>query len=102
MLQFLHSNQNFYYINIAQHVASRLFECVMLLLGPCLVTVVFCLISVELFAYFKYLLPLHADRETTPIAWVVHVLWTINLLINSMFNYVSCVTTNPGTHDSPA
>ena len=51
MLQFITSNQNFYYINVIQHVASRVFECFMLVLGPCLVSVVFVLISVELVAY---------------------------------------------------
>ena len=85
----LHSNQNFYYVNIAQHVASRCFECVMLMLGPCLVCVVFGLISVEVIAYFKYLLPLHADRHDSPLLWWCHTLWTVNLLVNSLFNYVS-------------
>ena len=102
MLQFITSNQNFYYINVIQHVASRAFECFMLVLGPCLVSVVFVLISVELVAYFKYLLPLHASWEETPLLWCAHVAWTLNLLVNALFNYVSCVTTNPGTHDSPA
>lgn len=97
-----------------------MFDMFMLVLGPCLICVVFGIVTGELYVFFNYLLPMYAAflryvcttsfapdkqlsgglRGLSPF-YVLNSAFALLLAVNVIFNYVMCVTTNPGTHDSP-
>uniref|UniRef100_A0A7S2FY83 Palmitoyltransferase n=1 Tax=Octactis speculum TaxID=3111310 RepID=A0A7S2FY83_9STRA len=98
IIERLSSNQNFRYLIAMQKIVGMLFDAFMLVLGPCLITVVFGIVTGELYAFFTFLLPLHA--KTFSIWWILNAVFAVYLAFSSLFNYVMCVTTNAGTHDS--
>ena len=51
--------QNFAIINAIQKIVMTMFDMFMLVLGPCLICVVFAIVTGELYVFFKYLLPMH-------------------------------------------
>eukprot|EP00632_Arachnochrysis_sp_CCMP2950_P008047 CAMPEP_0185716358 /NCGR_PEP_ID=MMETSP1164-20130828/42597_1 /TAXON_ID=1104430 /ORGANISM="Chrysoreinhardia sp, Strain CCMP2950" /LENGTH=441 /DNA_ID=CAMNT_0028383973 /DNA_START=91 /DNA_END=1416 /DNA_ORIENTATION=- len=70
----------------------------MLALGPLLIVTVFVLVSSETYWALKYLVP--AFAPCCGPRWGLHAAWIAFLLFNGMFNYLSCVLTDPGTHTS--
>jgi len=82
-------------MQMCQFVCMTCFEWCMWLLGPILIIVVIILVSTESYWVLKYMvLPCYG------ISWFIHAAIVTFLLINGMFNYFMCVTTNPGTHCS--
>jgi len=96
---FLYNNENVKYLRLAQMVAGYAIDWFMLFLGPCLIVLVFSIVSCELYSFFTVLLPFHAEMWTVP--WLLNSAFACFLAVNILFNYVLCVCTNPGTHDSP-
>ena len=75
------------------------FDRFMLLLGPVLVLLASGLICCIIYIYYSYVLPYYS-KTMWSFAWMGNNCLGNFLLINMLFNYVSCVTTNPGSHDS--
>ena len=94
----LSSNRNYYFIHMCQRFAVMCFEWSMLILGPCLIVTVIALVSCETYWALNVLVPRFAERWSA--RWWAHALWIAFLCFNGLFNYFSCVLTNPGTHDS--
>ena len=72
----------------------------MLAIGPVLICVVFGLVGTQARAVFRDVLPAVGVEARTPV-WCAHAALVGFLIVNGLFNYVKCVATNPGTHDSP-
>jgi len=79
-------------------VFGKVVDCVVMILGPCLICLATGLISYVCYLGFGTLLPLRADAFT-PL-WFFYGIVGIFLLLNILFNYFMCVTTNPGTPGS--
>jgi len=71
----------------------------MLALGPCLIATVLILVSWEIYWVLTALVPRMSPWWTAN--WWAHVAWIYFLSFNGLFNYFSCVLTDPGTHVSP-
>ena len=71
----------------------------MLALGPCLIATVLLLVSWEIYWILTVLVPRISPLGTA--SWWAHVAWIYFLSFNGLFNYFSCVLTDPGTHLSP-
>ena len=97
--ELLYSNRNYYFVHMCQRFCMVCFEWSMLVLGPCLILTVMALVSTETFWALFVLVPRFAAPWTP--RWCAHALWIAFLCLNGLFNYFSCVLTNPGTHDSP-
>ena len=91
-------NAAFGYVRFFQEIFSYFLDVFLLFLGPCLICVVFAIVLGELYAFFNFLLPLQTDH--IGVTWTMHAIFAIFLAVNTYFNYIKCVTTNPGTHDS--
>ena len=70
----------------------------MLALGPCLIATVLLLVSWEIYWVLTVLVPRISPLGTA--SWWAHVAWIYFLSFNGLFNYFSCVLTDPGTHIS--
>ena len=88
----------------------------MLVLGPCLIATVITLVGCasvrrrsvhfsgptvplgETYWALTVLVPRATPLWST--RWWAHAMWIIFLAFNGLFNYLSCVFTNPGTHVS--
>lgn len=81
---------------------SAAFDCLMRMLGPCLVVLAVLLIGSVAFLYFGYLLPLLVARDAaggrlqSSSLRFLHGAWATFLLFNVLFNYAACVLTPPG------
>jgi len=92
------SNKNYYFVYLGQWLCILCFEWSMLVLGPCLIATVITLVGCETYWALTVLVPRATPLWST--RWWAHAMWIIFLAFNGLFNYLSCVFTNPGTHVS--
>lgn len=98
MMDMIFSNRNYAIMRRFQLACLTCFEWCMLLLGPILIVTVMALVGSEFYWAFEHILPLFVQSN---FQWTVHAVWICYLAFNVLFNYFSCVTTNPGTQSSP-
>eukprot|EP00939_MAST-03C_sp_MAST-3C-sp1_P000983 g983.t1 len=79
-------------------VMSRLMSYAVMCLGPFLICLAMGLIGYISYVGFGTLLPIKADPFT--LSWFFYVFVGMYLIVNVIFNYFMCVTTNPGTPTS--
>eukprot|EP00941_MAST-03F_sp_MAST-3F-sp1_P004014 g4014.t1 len=80
--------------------AALILDWIIFIAGPCLISLATGLIAFVVYTGFGTLLP--AKAAFLSWQWCAYVFTGIFLVVNIIFNYFMCVTTNPGTHDSPA
>jgi len=98
LLYIMCSNKNYYFVYLFQRLCILCFEWSMLVLGPCLIVTVIMLVSCETYWALAVLVPRATPLWST--RWWTHATWIVFLAFNGLFNYFSCVFTNPGTHMS--
>ena len=64
--------------------------------GPCYVLLANVLISAVVYVFYTVLLPLRHPITTSPLTGALHASVGVILVINILFNYFSCIFTNPG------
>jgi len=92
------SNENYRYVEAISKVIGLAIDVFLLILGPILICVVASIVLGELYAFFVVLLPIHCSPWS--VAWSFNACFALFLGINISWNYIMCVSTNPGTHDS--
>ncbi len=92
----LTSNQNFAIIFWFQRICAISAKLGMQIISPMMLAIGFILIFAVVYVYFRHLLYKIASNNIMRIA---HVAFGVYILVNILFNYITCVRTPPGTPD---